>query len=314
MDDTRPLASLSLTHVYYDPSDPLSLVCAWLALLPQALCIVYATLAFASREAEVALMFAGQLACEAVNFALKRLIKEDRPRRIHGKGYGMPSSHAQFVAFWALYLVLFLFVRHRGPPARQTTTDDSNSSSSPPYRSRALSRAERAVAALVAVATAAAVAWSRVYLVLFLFVRHRGPPARQTAADGASSSSSGNRSSPYRSRALSRAERAVAALVAVATAAAVAWSRVYLGYHTTKQVLVGLAAGAACAVAWFAATTHARDVGLLAWVLRWPVVRWFRVRDLLLEEDFCQAGWERWEEKRVREDDALVRQEKAKKR
>ncbi|CRK25671.1 hypothetical protein BN1708_018173, partial [Verticillium longisporum] len=89
---------------------------------------------------------------------------------------------------------------------------------------------------------------------------------------------------------------------------------VYLGYHTTKQVLVGLAAGAACAVAWFAATTHARDVGLLAWVLRWPVVRWFRVRDLLLEEDFCQAGWERWEEKRVREDDALVRQEKAKKR
>ncbi|KAM9879254.1 hypothetical protein BJF96_g1469 [Verticillium dahliae] len=266
MDDTRPLASLSLTHVYYnrvklthrtapqDPSDPLSLVCAWLALLPQALCVVYATLAFASREAEVALMFAGQLACEAVNFALKRLIKEDRPRRIHGKGYGMPSSHAQFVAFWALYLVLFLFVRHRGPPARQT------------------------------------------------------------AADGASSSSSGNRSSPYRSRALSRAERAVAALVAVATAAAVAWSRVYLGYHTTKQVLVGLTAGAACAVAWFAATTHARDVGLLAWVLRWPVVRWFRVRDLLLEEDFCQAGWERWEEKRVREDDALVRQEKAKKR
>ncbi|KAF3348216.1 putative oxidoreductase [Verticillium dahliae VDG2] len=125
MDDTRPLASLSLTHVYYDPSDPLSLVCAWLALLPQALCVVYATLAFASREAEVALMFAGQLACEAVNFALKRLIKEARPRRIHGKGYGMPSSHAQFVAFWALYLVLFLFAGWERWEEKRVREDDA---------------------------------------------------------------------------------------------------------------------------------------------------------------------------------------------
>jgi dolichyldiphosphatase len=29
---------------------------------------------------EVALMFAGQLACEALNFVLKRIIKEERPR------------------------------------------------------------------------------------------------------------------------------------------------------------------------------------------------------------------------------------------
>ncbi|KAM0335819.1 hypothetical protein ACHAQA_000869 [Verticillium albo-atrum] len=238
MEDTRPLASLSLTHVYYDPSDPLSLLCAWLALLPQALCIVYATLVFSTREVEVALMFAGQLACEAVNFALKRLIKEERPRRIHGKGYGMPSSHAQFVAFWAVFLLLFLFVRHR--------------------------------------------------------------PA--------------NRDEAYRSRALSRAERSVAGLVAVATAAAVAWSRVYLGYHTARQVAVGLGAGAVCAVGWFAATKYARDAGLLGWALRLPVVRWFRVRDLLLEEDLCQAGWERWEERRAQEDEALAKKEKTKKR
>ena len=62
----------------------------------------------ATREAEIALALAGQLACEALNFALKRLIKEERPRRIHGKGYGMPSSHAQFVAFWSVSLALFL--------------------------------------------------------------------------------------------------------------------------------------------------------------------------------------------------------------
>ena len=64
---------------FQDPSDRISYVCAWLALVPQALCIVYATLIWSSREAEVILMFAGQLGCEACNFLLKRYIKEHRP-------------------------------------------------------------------------------------------------------------------------------------------------------------------------------------------------------------------------------------------
>ena len=34
-----------------------------------------------SREAEVALMFIGQMGCEALNFALKRIIREERPKR-----------------------------------------------------------------------------------------------------------------------------------------------------------------------------------------------------------------------------------------
>uniref|UniRef100_A0A0D2XCM3 Dolichyldiphosphatase n=1 Tax=Fusarium oxysporum (strain Fo5176) TaxID=660025 RepID=A0A0D2XCM3_FUSOF len=118
-DSSTPLASLSVTHVYYDPNDHVSLACAYLALLPQALCVVYATLVLFTREVEVALMFLGQLACEVLNFALKRLIKEERPRRIHGKGYGMPSSHAQFVAFWSVSLALFLLVRHKPPRVHQ---------------------------------------------------------------------------------------------------------------------------------------------------------------------------------------------------
>ena len=54
---------------------------AWLALVPQALCVMYVTLIWATREVEVLLMFAGQMACELLNFALKRLIKEERPQR-----------------------------------------------------------------------------------------------------------------------------------------------------------------------------------------------------------------------------------------
>ena len=206
-----------------DPNDHVSYICAWLALLPQALCVVYATLIWSTREAEVALAFAGQLACEATNFALKRLIKEERPRRIHGKGYGMPSSHAQFVAFWSVSVALFLLVRHRPGHGRASNTSEARQH-----------------------------AWS-------VF------------------------------------ERLATSAVALALAAAVAWSRVYLNYHTERQVLAGVAAGVVCAVGWFVVTGIARQLGLLERVLEMPLARLLRIRDLVVEEDPCQAGWEKWE-------------------
>jgi dolichyldiphosphatase len=76
-----PLASLKVTHVYYNPDDPVSLVSAYLALVPQALMVIYVTLIYSRREIEVVLMFGGQLLCELANWILKRLIKEDRPPR-----------------------------------------------------------------------------------------------------------------------------------------------------------------------------------------------------------------------------------------
>lgn len=206
-----------------DPTDRISLVCAYLALLPQALGIVYTTLILSTREVEIFLAFAGQLGCELLNFGLKRWIKEERPRRIHGKGYGMPSSHAQFVAYWSVFLALFLLVRH--VPANK-------SKSSRP--------------------------WSLV-------------------------------------------ERVAVTATCGVLAAATAWSRVYLGYHTTKQVLVGSAVGAFTAVAWFVVTTVARKIGLLGWALDTPLAKMLRVRDLVVEEDMCQAGWEKWEDKKVKE-------------
>jgi dolichyldiphosphatase len=77
--EDAPLASFSLTHVHYDPADRLSYLCAWLALVPQGLCVVYATLIWSNREIEIGLMFAGQMSCEALNWCLKRYIKEERP-------------------------------------------------------------------------------------------------------------------------------------------------------------------------------------------------------------------------------------------
>lgn len=135
-----------------NPSDPISYLCAWLALVPQALCIVYVTLIWSSREIEIILMFLGQLSCEALNFLLKRLIKQERPKQMYGKGYGMPSSHAQFVGFWAVALGLFLLLRHQ-PKARGRRREGEP-----------LSWMQRVVAAAGAVGIAAAVTASRVYL------------------------------------------------------------------------------------------------------------------------------------------------------
>ncbi|OJJ43835.1 hypothetical protein ASPZODRAFT_876470 [Penicilliopsis zonata CBS 506.65] len=211
-----PLASFSLTHVHYNPADPLSFLSAWLALVPQALCIAYVTLAWASREMELILMFAGQMGCEALNFVLKRLIKEERPKKMYGKGYGMPSSHAQFVTYFAIYISLFILFRHVPSP----TTGHS-------FLTR-------------------------------LFV----------------------------------------AIAACVGAGAVATSRIYLNYHTPKQVLVGCAAGAFCAMSWFFITGILRSYGWMDWALEFSLARLLRIRDLVVSEDLAEAGWQRWESKR----------------
>ncbi|KAJ5033353.1 uncharacterized protein L3040_008471 [Drepanopeziza brunnea f. sp. 'multigermtubi'] len=225
MTDQAPLASLSLTHVYYDPHDPISYFCAWLALVPQGLCIVYATLIWSTREIEILMMFGGQIACEALNFGLKRTLKEARPKQMHGKGYGMPSSHAQFVAFFSLSLALFLLVRH--VPKKPTPSHTP----------------------------------------------------------------------------LSMASRVTLSGLAFANAGLVSWSRIYLNYHTPKQVIVGYLAGLASALLWFIVTTVVRQTGLLGWILNQYPTRLFRMRDLVVEEDLCQAGWEKWEQKGISRQD-----------
>ncbi|KAK1912112.1 hypothetical protein P3342_009711 [Pyrenophora teres f. teres] len=220
--DGPPLASLSLTHVHYNPADRVSYLCAWLALVPQGLCVVYATLIWSNREIEIFLMFAGQMACEALNWVLKRYIKEERPREMHGKGYGMPSSHAQFVSFFSVTLALFLLFRHVPHPTDTHT--------------------------------------------------------------------------PF-----SLGGRFLLSVLALVCAGAVAVSRIYLSYHTPKQVMVGCAAGAVFALVWFGFTTYLRRAGWIEWALETWLLRLLRVRDLVVQEDLVDSGWARWEDRRKRQ-------------
>lgn len=194
-------------------------------------------------------MFAGQLGCEALNFVLKRLIKEERPKgeydwsqfslplsspymagadkgqcmftEMFGKGYGMPSSHAQFMTYFAVYLTLFLVFRH-----------------SPIYAG----------------------------------------------------------SYPYSDFLL----RAALTVGLCASAVAVSASRVYLSYHTPRQVLAGSAAGVVCACGWFVVTGLLRSTGWIEWATELTVSRLLRVRDLVVSEDLAEAGWQRWEAQRLK--------------
>ncbi len=55
----------------------------------------------------------GQLGCEGFNWFLKRLLKQPRPHHGQlGKGYGMPSSHSQFVGFFAAFFVAHFCLHH----------------------------------------------------------------------------------------------------------------------------------------------------------------------------------------------------------
>jgi dolichyldiphosphatase len=184
------------------------------------------------------MMFAGQMACEALNLLLKRWIKEERPKRtrarcqvlfwctyqlthkaeMYGKGYGMPSSHSQFVTFFSISLGLFLLLRH--VPTPSTTHSPS-----------------------------------------------------------------------------SLIERVFLSCVACLCAAAVVISRVYLNYHTPKQVIVGCAAGAFSAIAWFMVTTYLRRYGWVEWALGMRVAEILRMRDLVVTEDLVDAGWVRWQDR-----------------
>lgn len=138
-----------------------------------------------------------------------------------GKGYGMPSSHAQFVAFFSTYLSLFLLFRHN---PQHHTFRSPNHSPTP--------------------------LWQRVCL----------------------------------------------SLASIASAAAVSQSRIYLSYHHPRQVFVGIGAGVLCAVGWFAVTGVARYSGWVEAALEVQPLRWLRFRDLVVNEDLVDAGWERWEE------------------
>lgn len=147
----------------------------------------------------------------------------------------MPSSHAQFLFYFATSLSLFLLLRHKPPSSRY------------------IKRPTRSVEIL--------------------------DPA-------------------YFQKPLVLAERLLLSCLVVTLALSVAWSRIYLAYHTPRQVLVGCAAGAMIAAAWFLITSWLRSNGWVSWGCDTWLGQALRLRDLVTEQDFAEPGWKEWSERR----------------
>ncbi|KAJ6619874.1 hypothetical protein B0H10DRAFT_2023793 [Mycena sp. CBHHK59/15] len=145
-----PQASLDLTHVLcmylfpfpgYDDSSYFSLALALMTLSPILLMPAYAALAVQTREYIIIMMWAGQLAGEVLNL-------QDRPSYSAANGYGFPSSHSQYMGYFASFLMLHLYFRHRFATTGYVILD----------------RLWRAVLYIALTAWAVVVAYSRFYL------------------------------------------------------------------------------------------------------------------------------------------------------
>ncbi|KAK4534501.1 hypothetical protein CDCA_CDCA02G0526 [Cyanidium caldarium] len=103
-----PLTSFGLTHVQYPAGDVvLGPVAALFSLAPYVIFAMQSAAVYCRREIPALLLMAGQLANEVFSAAVKQLVRQRRPpdTALHGRSFGWPSSHAQFVAFLLTYIV-----------------------------------------------------------------------------------------------------------------------------------------------------------------------------------------------------------------
>lgn len=102
-----------------------------------------------------------------------------------------------------------------------------------------------------------------------------------------------------RARKFSVFKRAYRTLGLFTLAVLVAYSRVYLSYHTPEQVLVGAAAGTVLGVTWALFIGALRDFGVVDWVLGWPIAGWFYIKDTALDTgSTIEIEYARWKHTR----------------
>lgn len=110
------------TYILYDPNHAMSLGLAVWSLFPILVLAFLLSWFLLTREIEPCLLAVGQVANDVVSGAFKKLVRYERPLRGRvfkeegGLLWGMPSSHSQFMAFWATYCAL-MYVWHSPPKA-----------------------------------------------------------------------------------------------------------------------------------------------------------------------------------------------------
>lgn len=106
--------SFSPTHVIYDPSDPLGPVWALLSLAPP-FCVAFLTIhTLVARDLRCPFVLSGLNITSILCSVLKQIIRQPRPTTLHS-GFGMPSNHAAFVSFCAVFSVWFALTQYGKP-------------------------------------------------------------------------------------------------------------------------------------------------------------------------------------------------------
>ena|ERR1700736_4337172 len=104
--------------------------------------------------------------------------------------------------------------------------------------------------------------------------------------------------------------RIAQSLIVLIGASVVCMSRVYLRYHTPRQVLIGAGIGAILGVAWYITVVILRAIGVVEYVLHTPVVEllWFKDGDIGSLEHDLHEEWVEWRKQRNREGGVKVRE------
>lgn len=68
-------------------------------------------------------------------------------------------------------------------------------------------------------------------------------------------------------------------LLLIVSTGLVAFSRVYLGYHSTKQVSVGVSLGLFLGSSYFVVIQYIRRLGICDWMMTWEVSKFFCIKD-----------------------------------
>ncbi|KAI9316770.1 dolichyl pyrophosphate phosphatase [Dichotomocladium elegans] len=202
------LTSLSLTHVQFNPDDFISYAFAYITLLPLAILVFYASVIASRREVAGIVMLLGQLTNEVLNAILKESFQIARPHSHLGTGYGMPSSHAQFMGFFAVYGTLYL--------------------------------------------------WTHIKLDHIAY-------------------------------------KNFISLALAGLAALVAYSRIYLGYHTPTQVAVGMAIGCTYGACWHGLMERViRPSHVIDRIMQHPIARVLYLRDMRHIDNVAKWDYEQW--------------------
>ncbi|KAH9541738.1 hypothetical protein CY35_14G081600 [Sphagnum magellanicum] len=111
MTETIILRAVTLTHVRYRKGDDLGHALAWASLLPVFIGLGgFVTHFIFRRELQAFCFGLGLIVSEVINQVIKELVQEVRPATCEAlemcDSHGWPSSHSQYMCFFAVYATL----------------------------------------------------------------------------------------------------------------------------------------------------------------------------------------------------------------